>query len=151
MICTVLAGGLLVAVLNTVGAARLSQYHTANMCRAMGLAQGLWAEIAPLAYQDPNGDGSLGLETGESISVRAELNDVDDYDGLELDPVTDCNGTTLEAFIGWSVTVNVAYADLSDPSTDAVSDSGLKRITIEVLYQDKTWTTLVVLKSEVAL
>ncbi len=151
MISTVLAGGLLVAALSTVGAARLGQYQLSNTCRGMALAQSLWAEMAPLAYVDPNGTGSLGLETGESLSTRAELNDVDDYDGLDLDPVTDCNGTTLEAFADWNVTVSVAYADLSDPSTDASSDTGLKRVTIEALYQDKTWATLVVLKSEAEL
>lgn len=147
--CTLLAGTLLVAALQTVSAARWGQYNNAMASRGMALAQSLWAEIEPLDYEDPNAPGTLGLESGESTTTRATLNDVDDYQGLALNPVTDINGVVLPSYTGWEVDVTVQYADPENPDRDAATESGLKRITINAVYQNRTWATLTGLKCKV--
>ena len=149
ILATILTATLLVVALNTVSAARWGQYNNAMASCGMALAQSLWAEIEPLDYEDPNIPGSLGLETGESATVRATLNDVDDYQGLALNPITDINGVTLPAYTNWQVNVTVQYADPQSPDSDSASDSGLKRITINAIYQNRTWATLTALKCKV--
>ena len=148
MMSTILAGILMVAALSTVSAVHWTEYSNTTASRGMALAQALLAEIEPLAYEDPVTPGGLGLENDESTEVRAQLNDVDDYDGLQLDPITDINGVTIVGTTDWTLEVSVQWATISTPQTTTDSDTGLKLITIQAAYQDRIYTTLQALKAD---
>src|SRR5206468_12187441 len=81
-------------------------------------------------YQDPTLPTLvLGAELGET---RVTFNDVDDYNGLSESPPQTANGTTIAGYTGWTRSVQVAWANPSNPSASSLIETGLKRITITV-------------------
>jgi hypothetical protein len=88
-----------------------------------------------------------GPESPEQSNVRADWDDVDDYDGWSASPPEAKDGTELTEFTGWSRAVTVEYVAPAKPGTVAVGgDQGVKRVTVVVTDPRGAQTTLVGLR-----
>jgi MSHA pilin protein MshD len=148
VMATIIVGVMFVAALNTVGAARLTQYRASLVERGQLLARLLTAEIVRQSYEDPDGTPVFGRETNESAAPRTTWDDVDDYDGLSETPPVARDGTALTNFAGWKWTVKVQWVDPADPSVTKAAESGAKRITVTVTYQDVPQAVVAVLRTD---
>ena len=134
-------GLMLVAVLNTLGASKLSQVHNSEQSLGPMLAQDLMAEILNQHYMEPAGTLAFGLE-GENATVRTDWDDVDDYNGWSSSPPQDRNGTALPGMEGWGREVTVTWANAADLNSTSGSANGVKRIDVTVTHNGQPITTL---------
>jgi MSHA pilin protein MshD len=148
VLSTIIVGVMFVAALNTVGAARVTQYRAALVERGQLLARLLAAEIVQQSYRDPDGTPVFGREANESATPRTAWDDVDDYDGLSETPPAARDGTVLTNFAGWKWTVTVQWVDPADPSVTKAAESGVKRITVCVTYQNVPQAVVAVLRTD---
>lgn len=150
LISIILVGGLLVAVLNTTGAAMLGQQSMADRGVGCLLAQELMTEVFGQAYDEPEDVIAFGTEAGESGGSRADFDDVDDYHGWEASPPQRKDGTEIPDRTGWRRLVTVNYVDpdlLTEPDLD---DWGSKRITVTVENNGVLVASLVAVRTSAA-
>lgn len=131
-----------------------------DLMTADGLMGYLFSEVAGLPYHDKGEtafDPTLGPETGEA--TRVDYDDIDDFNGLTMFPITDEWGVTLgqedsggstrtselQTDIGlWRATFAVVYADASNPTNDLVSGtSDMRAVYITIQKQvGPNWNTI---------
>jgi len=144
VIAVLIVGVMLVAALQALASAKGTRYRLATHARARMLAHDLLAEVLATDYADPQTPAAaLGPDTGESATDRTGFDDVDDYDGLSDGPPTTRSGAAIANHAGFTRAVSVAWADLSTPTADATSDSGLKRVTVTVTVDGRVLAELV--------
>jgi hypothetical protein len=131
-----IVGVLLVAVLDTAGAAKTAQYKNGDRGVGHLLAQSLMSEILLTAYEEPVDLPSFGPEAPETTALRVGYDDVDDYDKWSASPPQNQDGTEIGDRTGWARSVTVEYADPNDLTQKAVVASGIKRITVTVKHND---------------
>jgi prepilin-type N-terminal cleavage/methylation domain-containing protein len=135
-----IVGLVIVAAIETVGAAIRTQTITHDRARAMLLAQDLMNEILQQAYQEPIETPIVfGREASEPVGPavpRTAFDDVDDYHNWNTTntrfPPQARDGTPLEGFEGWSRSVVVDYVGANNLGVVTPTPSGIKRITIRV-------------------
>ncbi len=125
MISLVLVSGLLVVSFNTVGATTVGQKTSAERTQAIMLAAARLSDILSKSYEDPTGPVLFGLEADETGIAVADYDDVDDYHNLS------------ETLSGYGSppptrTSQVFRAAVANPSTNSVTDTGAKRIVVEI-------------------
>ncbi|MFC1653073.1 prepilin-type N-terminal cleavage/methylation domain-containing protein [Planctomycetota bacterium] len=147
VISIVVVGVLLVAVLQTVGAAKLSQLSLVQTIQGQTLAQSLMAEILPLDYQEAGGSSVMGRDVDESEGVRTDYDDVDDYADWNAAPPVYEDGTVMSDLTGWQREVIVEWVDPENPANVSGTESGTKRITVTVRYQGRLVHSLTALRS----
>jgi MSHA pilin protein MshD len=113
---------------------------------AQQLATDMLAEISMLPYEEPDSTPAFGPESGERTTVRADFDDIDDYDGWAKSPPIRKDGVQEPNSIGFTRSVTVQNV-LATNFTSVVSDGGsdAKRITITVTLAgmpDLTITTV---------
>jgi Tfp pilus assembly protein PilV len=135
VVSTVIVGVLIVATLNALGAATSSSRTAGNRAVAIGLADDLMAEILKSKYVDPGSSPVFGPETGETGSTRNAFNDVDDYNGWSEQPPQAKDGTIYADRADWRRRVTVDRVTVSDPTKTSTTETGVKRITVDVDYQ----------------
>lgn len=157
-ISIVLVGVLLVAALNTMGAAKIGEYNTVARGRAHLLAEDLMAEIMRHSYADPETVGfvdltdpalvpsGLTVDPGESGGIRADFDDVDDYNGWTASPPEQTDGTTIPNLTGWGRSVSVERLDPATHLLELTNELGLKRITVTVSRDNVQVAELVAFK-----
>ena len=80
IVSILVVGVMLVAALNTVGAARLGEHKIAQRNRGLALAQDLMSEILQQAYADPEQpDSGIQTDSDENSSPRTDYDDVDGW------------------------------------------------------------------------
>lgn len=122
---------LMVASLQTVGmAARLRQSEISD-ARGAALASVLMTEIQRRWYTDPDEAPIFGPESSESAG-RSAWDDVDDYNNFSEKPPKTKTGAAIADVGGYTWSTTVAYANLSDPRQNSVTETGLRRITVTV-------------------
>ncbi len=137
-----------VAVMSTVGAARMSQYKMSGRSRGTALAQDLMAEILQAPYEDPDTPGAgIGADISEMTSTRAAFDDVDDYDGWYASPPEQRDGTVMPDLSGWSRHVVVAWINASDTTSGVGAETGAKRITVTVKHNAMLMAYLVAIRT----
>ena len=141
-LATVLVGGLLVVAMNMVGASRVTQSRFAEREQALLLAEDLLQEILARPYEDPDGGIVFGIELGELLTLRAGLDDTDDYHGYSESPPTDAEGNELPGAAGFTRTAKVQWVELHDPQTVAPSETGVKRVVVTVTRGGRAGVTL---------
>jgi MSHA pilin protein MshD len=162
-VCVVIVAVMLVAALQTVGAAAQARQVQVNQCQGPALARQLLAEVRQCRYAEEipaptTGAGgavgmtvmpaALGLDAGEADNKsRALFDDVDDYDGLDDSPPRARDGTGLKGVSDWRRKVSVVYVQPDDPSVVVFDDQGVKRITVTVTGPGGAATTLVALRT----
>ena len=145
-IATLIVGGMLVAALQAAGAAALTQQRAAIRTTARSLADGMLAEVRRLPYADVNLP-VFGRESGETGGVKTSCDDVDDFHGWAESPPQDPAGNALSLLGGWERRVRVEWVQAADPGNAAAVDTGVKRITVTVLYRSDVVATTVGLRS----
>ncbi len=136
-----------VAALNTVGAARVSQYKAALAGRGRLYAEALMMEILQQAYQDPVEPHTFGREPDESGTTRAANDDVDDYHGWTESPLAAKDGTALPNSANWSRTVTVEWVDPLDPKQVSGTETGAKRITVVAAFRNVPQATVIAIRT----
>jgi len=139
---------MLVATLNTVGAARTGERRMGDRSRGVLLAQQLMSEILRQSYEEPEDVPGFGREASEDFGGgRARYDDVDDYDGWTAMPPEYKDGTEIPNLTAWERTVSVVWADLNDLTQQSVSATGVKRITVTVLRNGVPTAELVAIRT----
>lgn len=130
-----IVGTMLVAALQTVGAARLTEYKVAQRARGLHLAEELLTEILQQDYADREIDeddfGLAAIKVG--TGSRSLWTDVDDYDSWS-EPPQRVDGTLLPDLIGWVRSVSVDWLNPDDLSATVNTNMGIKRITVDVSF-----------------
>ena len=129
-----IVGGMLVVALNTAGAARFGQYKMSQRGRGMLLAQDIMTEILNQAYVEPVDKPTFGPETAEGSRSRAMYDDADDYHLWSASPPQYKDGTARADLKGWERKVWVRWVPANDFKAVAGSDTGMKRIEVEVYH-----------------
>lgn len=138
------ASVMLVAALNSVGAARATDYKIAERNRALGLAQALMGEILQQAYADPAyGPGSLGVGADEVTGNRSLFDDVDDYDGWQASPPQRKDGSIVASAAGYEEVVRVTWVNSGALFAPSASETGVKQIEVSINRQKRMIVTLV--------
>lgn len=153
-VATTLVAVVLVASLETLGGAMRTMRETTSQTNAKSLLQQMMAEVLSVSLEDPDGNTSgLGPEADEPSSPtdRLAFDDLDDFDGFTRSPPEDREGVALPGYTGWTQAWTVRYAndepDGSDALTEAVSDQGLRWVSVEVTDPTGTVTRLDALRS----
>ncbi len=133
-ISVVIVGGMTVAALNTVGAAKLGSQKITSRNSGTLLAQQLMAEILTQSYAEPVEAPVFGRESSESGSLRTDYDDVDDYDTWSASPPQYKDGTVIPDLDGWARKVTVAWVNAADLSLTSGSETNVKRITVTVTH-----------------
>lgn len=133
-IATVMVGGLLVVALNMVGASRITQTRYADRQQALILAEDLLQEVLARPYEDPDEGITIlfGLELGELLSIRINLDDADDYNGYSDSPPEDADGNAIPGAGDYTRSVAVDWVERDDPTTVSASETGVKKVTVAV-------------------
>lgn len=130
---TLIVSVLLVAALQTVGAAQLASHKTADRRLGRLLAGELMARILPLAYVSPSfPTAALGPDI-DDVARGGVYDDVDDYNGWN--ETLDAAGSPVlpNAQRGLHRKACVAWvASNSLTGNASVADTGFKRITVVV-------------------
>lgn len=129
---------IVVAALNSIGAANWSSHSIGNRAVAVGLADELMSEIVQAAYQDPNQTPKFGREPGESNGLRSDYDDVDDYANWSKKPPVYRDGTDVPDLADWRQRVDVDYVRPDDLTQVIKDDLGVKRIHVRIEYRDET-------------
>lgn len=135
----VVVGVMLVAAMRVLGASVRTRASGREQARAILLARRVLEEVMQKHYTDPDSD------VGET---RATFDDVDDYNGWTQTLPTDVDGTPLDTYTGWTISVAVAYADPLLPAQNGNSASGLKRIAVTITASSGAKTTLTGLRAQ---
>jgi len=143
----VLVSGVVVVALNTAGATFTSRRLAADRIRAQLLAGELMSEILAQEYEEPDTTVAFGLESGEGTGNREAFDDVDDYRNLVDAPPKLKGGSQLSGFSDWSRTAAVVRVNTTNPNNLALSESGMKKITVAVKYRGTTIASITALKS----
>lgn len=147
IISVIIIAGLMVAVLNTVGATAVTRTLDADRAKGQALAYDLLDEVLQADYEDAvAGIGSFGVGADEAGADRSLFDDVDDYDGWESTPPMQKDGSAIDGFDGWTRRVDVVWCEPSAPDTSSNSDTRLKRITVTVTVGDRVIATVTALR-----
>ena len=148
VVATLIVGVMMVAAMNTLGAFIRGQQRMANQSRGWHLAQELASEILATLYEEPDGTPTFGRESGESAAMRTLYDDVDDYHGWQDSPPEARDGTPVAELIGWSRSIVIHRMSLTDANQVVATDQGLKRITIDVSFQNNVVARLTALRAK---
>jgi len=131
IVSTMLVGLVLVGAMNGVGSVLKTWRAGEQRHDGLNLCQQLMMEILQQRYEEPDDPVQFGRESSESGGDRGLWDDIDDYHGWSSAP-EDASGNPLAGYGNWTRSVTVELAQLADPTQTAVSDEGLKRITVTV-------------------
>ncbi len=110
---------------------------------ASTLAVDLREEILSKPRQDPDQPAIFGREPGEYRNIRLYLDDRDDYDGLEDNPVTDIKGNPVPGMERFSRRVQIRHVLEDDTSkNDEKGTSRLWQYTVTVSKDGKEMSRL---------
>jgi hypothetical protein len=107
-------------------------------------------EILQHSYEDPDGSPVFGPEAGETGGTRAAYDDVDDYDGWTATPPQQRDGTAIPKGAGWTREVAVDWVQSNNLTLGSMTDTGVKRITVTVKYNDLVAASLVAVRTSAA-
>lgn len=123
------------SVIQMFGVSAKTRALSSDRVRGLHLAADLLAEIAAQDWADPvQGITSFGIRMDEyDGTTRVRYNDIDDYHGWKQSPPLLPDGTPVPGFDGWTRSVEVEYAALSENTvvTSGTFESG-KLITVTV-------------------
>lgn len=142
-----LIGLVMVGAMTSTGAVLRTWNDARDSQRAFSLGHQLMAEILQQPYLEA-GSTAIGRESGEGIVNRISWDDVDDYHGSSTSPPSHKSGQALAGHTGWRRAVSVAFASLANPTQNAGSDEGLKRIVVTVTNPAGQTTTLTAYRSK---
>lgn len=130
---TLLVGGVLATTLHLVAPTVRSTQLAGDRLIAATLADDMTDEIMAHPFADATNDnGLIGPGAGETGSNRSQFDDVDDYNGWSATAQTRDGDPIPGIGSGWVVRVSVAHANPDNPTQVSVSETGVKRIVVQV-------------------
>lgn len=145
---SLLVGAVLVTSMRVTGQALMVQRDRAQMSTAAFLAEGLLSEILLLPYMEPGRTSSpIGRGSGELSSDRSTLDDVDDYHNYTESPPKSLENEPLPGFVGWERSVVVHWVNPDNLSRTRGSESGVKRVTVQVRRNGQLLATAIGIRS----
>lgn len=142
-----LVGGAIAVSLNATASMHTAQKVENDRIRGQLLAINLLTEIMAQPYQERSGTPTFGLEAGESGTTRAAFDDVDDYKAYQETSIAAKDGSAVNGCSGWTRTVTITRTDPSNFSLLAMSDLGVKKITVTVKARTRTLASVAAIKS----
>lgn len=132
-ISSVIVGVMLVASLRVVGQSFLTQRLNADRATGQFLADALLNEALQYSYMEP-GAASSGItrESGELANNRSNYDDVDDFNAYNESPPKTKSNSELIGFEKWARNVSVRWVNHADLTQVSSSESGVKRVVVEV-------------------
>lgn len=146
MISIVVVAIMMTSAVGMLGSTVRTRKVQMGLMQAPALAAELMSEIMAVRYYDPDDTTNWGRELGESTATREAFDDLDDYDGYTSSPPKDKRGLVIPGCSGWTESVTVRKASLSDPMVTSGSATGLRRITVTITDDRGAVTTLVALR-----
>jgi MSHA pilin protein MshD len=139
-----------VAALTAVAQARATRALTSDRSMAVTLARSMIDEVGTRAYADPQSPSSpIGLDAGESAAAdRTTLDDVDDYHGISESPPRERSGTIIPDATNWRRDVRVEPVDAAAPTNLSATESGVKRVVVEIYLRGKLVLTQRALRTQ---
>lgn len=136
VVATALSAFVVVGAMNAMGAAQVNTLRLRNQVTALRLVEELFTEIDQLQYEDLTGS-TIGLDTGESGTTRANYDDIDDYNGLSESPPVKRNGSATENSAGFQRECVVRFVDPRSPTTVSATDTFVKQVIVRIKYREK--------------
>lgn len=152
MVASIIVAAMLVAALNTAGASAKAQSAASRLLRGQHMAAALLSEVESAAYSDPDLVATLlGIDASESPGDRRTFDDVDDYSGYSQSDPTMRDGTPMSSESGWAIAIQVSWVSAAAPGDPAgvLFETGLKRIEVRVMHEERLVATVASLKSRV--
>ena len=147
VISILIIGVVVVATMNTVGAAKMAQFRHTSHSRALLLAQDLMTEILQHPYWDPVALGGLGAE-GADTGDRTPFDDIDDYKGWSASPPQYRDGSAIAWADGYGRQVNVIWIKDDDIGATSGAEKGIKMIMVTVTYNSQVLVELRAARTE---
>jgi hypothetical protein len=144
-----IVGLMMVAALDSLGAATRSAESIGNRAVALALADALMAEIVQLPYEDPTQTVVFGREAGEAASPRSGFDDVDDYGGWDQSPPQFRDGTVIPDRTLWRERVQVRRVSPSDPSQGSSTDQGTKLIRVIIEFDGQSLAEQIAIRTNI--
>ncbi|MFN0137764.1 MAG: hypothetical protein ACKVS9_16790, partial [Phycisphaerae bacterium] len=145
--CMAVVSITLVAALSTVSAAKTTQKTIADRQLAQELARALLTEIVEQVYEEPVLTPGFGPEAGEADGTRRAFDDVDDFNGWTANPPQYRDGTFKTGLNDWTETATIERVGIAALESALSSDSGIKRVSVEVQYKGKPLARMVALRT----
>ncbi len=152
VVATLLIAMVMVSTLQIVGPIARSTTVHADRLIAADLASEMIEEIATKPFVDPNTASidDIGFDKDDVFTKRSEYDDIDDYNAWNSSPPMLSNGLTNYKLGSWTRSVKVSHVLLSDATTESVTSTGLKRVTVTVSKNGTVLCTLQSLHSQAA-
>lgn len=145
---SLLVGAVLVASMQVTGQALMVQRDRAHMATAAFLAEGMLSEILLLPYMEPGQTSDLiGRNSGELTNNRSTFDDVDDYHNYTETPPKSLENVVLPGFAGWQRSVVVQWVNPNNLNQTQGSESGVKRVTVQVRRNGQLLATAIGIRS----
>jgi hypothetical protein len=145
-VCVAITGGLAAAALTAAGQTSRAREAASERGRAMALASSLMSEIRgrPYSAGTPLPASLLKSKAGQA---RGAFDELADYHGLDDSPPLSEAGDTM-AGGEWRRLVRVEFVQPTKPDASTLIDTGLRRIEVMVLKNDRPIVTLHALRTE---
>lgn len=165
VMATAIVGGMAAAALTLVGSVSKQKADAAILARGQALARALAEEIATKPVNDwtsnPGGisinidpDTVTILGPGKGAVVvtgkpgnRSGFTKVDHYRNYTENPPKGEDGTAIAGYTGWSRSVKITPAELTNPRNISAVETGLRCIAITASYNGKPIATTTFLRS----
>ncbi|MGH7243449.1 MAG: hypothetical protein ACREJD_08545 [Phycisphaerales bacterium] len=144
---SIILGLMITAGLRAAAGAGAAQALSARALTGSLLAEGLMNEVTSLAYAEPSGAATMGLDAGEVASNKSTFDDVDDFDNWTESPPKAPDNVAIANMTKWSRSVRVYRAATGSPQSNSATETGLKRIEITVSYSGKVVCKLKALRA----
>jgi Tfp pilus assembly protein PilV len=147
-VSTLIVGLVLVTALKCVGGVFQTSNTAASRYQGAHLADQLLSETLQCHYEEPDDAVMFGVEGVEDIASRTQWDDVDDFHTWSSSPPTDRNGVAIPNTSNWTRSVAVRFVEVDDPTVTALSDTGLKEITVLLVNSNGETVTRKALRSK---
>lgn len=138
VVASVIVALVAVAAIRAVTIAAATRTTVDARARATLLAQTISDWAAALPYRDDTTPTApLGLDAGEIPGDPSSWDDVDDFHAFKMSPITDAKGNVATSG-AWSAAVSVAWVDWTNAGKESPTETGVKRITVEIVFNGKT-------------
>lgn len=152
VISTLLIGFVIVSTLSIVGPIARSTTVHADKLVAANLANEMAEEVSTKLFIDPFAltPDDIGFDADDSIFLRTNYDDIDDFDGWSSSPPKHSFGGLMSTMTEWTRSVKVVHVLLADPSAESATNTGLKKVTVEVSKNGTVLASISTLHSQAA-
>ena len=116
------------------------------------LARLMLDEISTRQFEDSDSNVTFGIEPDESATDRTTFDDIDDYHNYSSSSPTYRDGTAIDGFNGWTISVTIERANISGTSVAVTTntDAPLRLATVNCTSPESVSVTRCKLISGVA-